>query len=161
MRPATSGSRRGFSLLEIMLAIAILGATLAVLGQIAQIGSSAAREARDLSICRILCQAKLSEILLDASAGISPNSVFGAPLDSFDSTSITAYTYSLEVQPAPLDGLLALRVTVQATETDSGTAIATFALTRWMVDPTLGLEQAEVDEQAQWAELTGESEDGV
>ncbi len=150
--------RSAFSLLEILLALSILGGSLAVLSQIAEIGTKAAREARDLSICRILCQSKLSELLLDASAGISPQSRFDAPLDSFDSTSTTPYSYSVEVQPGSLDGLLAVRITVKALESDDVTAIATFSLTRWVVDPTLGLEQAEADQQALWQQMTGEGE---
>jgi len=155
---ATASSRRGFSLLEILLALAILGGSLAVLSQIAEIGTVAAREARDLSVCRILCQSKLSEVLLDSAAGISPQTTLDAPLESFDSASTAAYTYSVEVQPGQLDGLLSLRVSVRALEQVSGTPIATFSLTRWLVDPTLGLEQAEADEQALKDELTGGGE---
>ena len=155
---AVGRARGGFSLLEILLAISILGGSLAVLSQIAEIGTSAAREARDLSICRILCQSKLSEVLLDATAGISPQSIFDAPLDSFDSSSTTAYNYTVEVQTAPLDGLLSVRVSVKALDSDNITAIATFSLTRWVVDPALGLEQAEADEKAFREEMTGEGE---
>ena len=140
-------NRDGFSLLEILLALAILGGSLAVLGQIAELGTDAAREARDLSICRILCQSKLNEILLDAEAGVSPQGLLDAPLESFDSSSITSYSHSIEVQPAPLDGLLAVRVSVTALESDGTTAIASYSLTRWMIDPALGLPQAELDEQ--------------
>jgi len=150
--------RAGFSLLEILLALSILGGSLAVLSQIAEIGTSAAREARGLAICRILCQAKLTEVLLDATSGISPQSIFDAPLDSFDSTSITSYTHSIEVQQGLMDGLLSVRVTVKALDPDSNTAIATVSLTRWLVDPTLGLEQAEADENALREEMTGGGE---
>ncbi len=51
-----------------------------------------------------------------------------------------------------------MRVTVKALESDATTPIATFSLTRWVVDPTLGLEQAEADEKALWEELTGGGE---
>jgi len=153
---SVSRARRGFSLLEILLAISILGGSLAVLSQIAEIGTSAAREATELSNCRILCQSKLSEILLNAAAGISPQSIFDAPLDSFDSTSTTTYNYTVEVQPASLDGLLSLRVSVKAVESDNITAIATFSLTRWVVEPGLALEQAEADEKGMREEMIGE-----
>lgn len=147
--------RAGFSLLEILLALSILGGSLAVLSQIAEIGTSAAREARGLATCRILCQAKLTEVLLDATAGISPPSMFDAPLESFDSASITSYRHTIEVQQGSMDGLLSVRVTVQAVDPDSDNAIATVSLTRWLVDPTLGLEQAEADEKALREEMTG------
>ncbi len=79
--------RCGFSLLEILLALAILGGSLALLSRIVETGTSAAREARDLSVARILCQTKLSELLLDSMTGISPQSVPLGPLESFDSQS--------------------------------------------------------------------------
>ncbi len=92
MNHKAMNDRRGFSLLEILLALAILGGSLAVLSQIAEIGTSAAREARDLSICRILCQAKLSEVMLNVSTGISPQSVFDAPWN---------HSIPLRQQPTP------------------------------------------------------------
>jgi prepilin-type N-terminal cleavage/methylation domain-containing protein len=141
--------RSGFSLLEILLALAILGGALAVLSRIADTGMMAARESRDLAAARILCQTKLTELLLDAQAGISPQSVTGAPFDApFDSQSSTVFQYSVEVQPAPMDGLLAIRVLVEALDSDVGTTRTRYALTRWMIDPTLGLEEAEAEEEA-------------
>ncbi len=139
--------RRGFSLLEIMLALAILGGSLAILSRIAETGTSAAREARDLSVARLLCQSKLSQILLDASAGISPQGSPMAPLEAFDSQSTTPFYFSVDVQPGQLDGLLAIRVTVEAQHLNGGPPTATFSLDRWMIDPALGLEAAEEEEE--------------
>ncbi|TWU47200.1 hypothetical protein Poly51_49980 [Rubripirellula tenax] len=141
-------NRRGFSLLEILLALAILGGALAMLSQIAETGTSAAREARDLSVARLMCQSKLSETLLDAASGITPQTIITAPLPSFDSGSMTTFNYSIEVQPASLDGLLSLRVTVVAENPNGGSPLATFVLTRWLVDPALGLEAAEAEAEA-------------
>ena len=47
-----------------ILALAILGGSLAILSQIASTGTDAAREARDLALARLLCQSKLSEVLM-------------------------------------------------------------------------------------------------
>ncbi len=140
--------RSGFSLLEILLALAILGGAMAVLSQIAETGTSAAREARDLSVSRVLCQTKLSEILLDASSGISPQTVIEVPLASFDSGSSTTFNYSAEVSQGTLDGMLTLRVTVVAENPNGGAALAKYSLTRWLIDPNLGLEAAEAEEKA-------------
>ena len=139
--------RRGFSLLEILLALAILGGSLAMLSRIVETGTSAAREARDLSVARILCQTKLSELLLDSMTGISPQSVALGPVESFDSQSTTLFYYSIDVQPAPLDGLLAIRVVVEAQDPNGGPPLARYSLIRWMVDPALGLEEAEAEEE--------------
>ena len=78
--------RSGFSLLEMLLALAILGGSLAVLSQIATTGTDAAREARDLALARLLCQSKLSETLLQ---DITPTSIPSAPAEVFDSNSTT------------------------------------------------------------------------
>lgn len=144
----TARIRRGFSLLEIILALAILGGALAVLGQIADTGTDAAREARALAMARVLCQAKLSEVLLNASLGQTPTTVIDAIAEPFDSLATIQYSYSIEVAPAPLEGLLAIRVSVQGLDPDGGPRLAVYQLTRWMIDPALGLEAAEEEEKA-------------
>jgi prepilin-type N-terminal cleavage/methylation domain-containing protein len=150
--------RDGFSLLEILLALAILGGSLALLSRIAETGTMAAREARDLSIARILCQTKLSQLLLDSSSGITPQSVPSTPLESFDSQSTTPFVYSMDVQPATLNGLLVIRVTVEAQNPNGGPPLARYSLSRWMVDPALGLEEAEEAEKMLQAESAGTAE---
>lgn len=141
-------NRSGFSLIEILLALAILGASLTLLSRIAENGTSAAREARDLAVARIMCQTKLSELLLDSTSGITPQSTPPTPLPAFDSQSTTPFTYAVDVQPAPLDGLLAILVTVEAQNPNGGPALASYSLMRWMIDPALGLEEAEAEEEA-------------
>ena len=161
MRDASQTPRAGFSLLEILLALAILGGSLAVLSQIADTGMSAARESRDLAAARILCQSKLSEVLLDTTMGISPQSVLTASFDTvFDSQSTSMFQYSVDVQPAPLDGLLAIRVLVESLDLDNGKPRTRYALTRWVVDPTLGLEEAEAEEEAMLEEMAALAEGG-
>lgn len=148
-RQSCQRSRRaGFSLFEILLALAILGASLAILSRIAENGTSAAREARDLSVARIMCQTKLSEILLDSMSGTAPQSSPPTPLPAFDSQATTPFSYTVDVQPAPLDGILAIRVTIEAQNPNGGPALATYSLMRWMIDPALGLEEAEAEEEA-------------
>ena len=149
---------RGFSLLEMLLALAILGGSLALLSRIAETGTGAAREARDLSIARILCQARLSELLLEAANGASPQSVPLTPLESFDSASTTPFFYSVEVQPGQLDGLLSIRITVEAQNPNGGPPLARYALVRWMIDPALGLEEAEAEEELMKEEARGVTE---
>jgi general secretion pathway protein I len=162
MKAGDGRNRGGFSLLEIMLALAILGGSLALLSRIAETGTSAAREARDLSVARILCQAKLSELLLDSlSTGTSPQSVGPTPLESFDSQSITPFSYSVDVQPAPLEGLLAILVTIEAANPSGGPPLARYSLMRWMVDPALGLEQLEAEEKAMQEEEAAAAEAAI
>jgi prepilin-type N-terminal cleavage/methylation domain-containing protein len=146
--------RGGFSLLEILLSLAILGGSLAIIAQIADSGVSAAREARDLSLAKILCQAKLSEVLLNATLGQTPQPVYEVPAEPFDSQSQTVFTYTIEIQPASLDGMLMIRVSAVAA-TNQGKQIASYSLDRWMIDPAIGLVEAEMEEEAAKEEAAG------
>ena len=140
--------RRGFSLLEILLALAILGGSLAVLSQIIGTGADSASSARDLSLARLICQAKLAETLV---SGITPVPVPSTPVASPDSSSTTPFFYAVDVAPGAIDGMLAIRVSVQAQDPDGGPALASFSLTRWIIDPALGLAEAQAEYEAQKA----------
>jgi len=138
-------ARGGFSLLEILLALAILGGTLAVLSQIVGLGGDASRSARELAMARLLCQSKLSELLV---SNLTPVAVVSTPISGPDSDSDTQFNYAVEIGTAPMDGLLALRVSVEAVNPDGGPAIASYSITRWIIDPLMGLEQAAADQAA-------------
>ncbi|WP_182864887.1 type II secretion system protein [Rhodopirellula sp. JC639] len=153
--------RRAFSLLEMLLALAILGSSLAILAQIAGTGVSAAREARALATARMICQTKLSELLLNMQAGQTPTTIIEAPAESFDSASTETYVYSVEILPGQLDGLLSLRVSVIARAGDGSEQLAAFALDRWVIDPALGLEEAEAEEEALREEIASGGEEPV
>ena len=95
----------GFSLLEILLALAILGGALAILSRTVDTGMIAARESRDLSAARILCQTKLAEILLEAETGISPQSVVSSEFETlFDSQSNSVFSTVWMSLPHPWMG---------------------------------------------------------
>ena len=140
--------RSGFSLLEMLLALAILGGSLAILSRMVETGTSAAIETRCLAEARMASQSKLSEILLDAASGIQPSSVMTVPMESFDSSSLTTMNYSVEIGQAPIDDLILIRVSVAVLGSDGKTPLAHHSLTRWMVDPALGLEEAEAEAKA-------------
>ncbi|MDB4654502.1 prepilin-type N-terminal cleavage/methylation domain-containing protein [Rubripirellula sp.] len=146
---------RGFSLLEILLALAILGGSMAILSRIVDTGISAAREARDLANARMICQAKLSEVLLNSTSGFTPQAQPSTPVESFDSQSTTPFEFSVEVQPGQLGGILLIRVVVEAQNPDGGEPLARYSLVRWMIDPALGLEELEAEEKAAREEAAG------
>lgn len=141
-------NRKGFSLLEILLALAILGGSLAVLSQIVGTGGDAARSAKELAMARLLCQSKLAEVLVTATS-VMPAAVPATPIPSPDSESDTVFNFAVDVAPAAMDGLLAIRVSVEAVNPEGdGPAVANYSITRWVIDPTLGLEQLEADANA-------------
>lgn len=147
--------RHGVSLLEVVLSIAILGGALAALSSIVLTGADAATDGRDRIQAQLLCEQQLAQVLLN---GVSPTPYVDQPLTAPGATS--QFTATLEVQPAPLQGLLALRMTVKGTEPGAATPGVTVSMTRWWVDPLLGLEQLEAEEQAA-AEEAAAAEDAA
>lgn len=143
--------RAGFSLLEILLALAILGGSLAVLSSIAVTGAGASSEASDLAVARMLCESKMNELLLDSE--VVPLAVPQIPVepDSLpDSAGLAKFQYAVEVQQGNLQGLLTIRVTVSTEELNANDEPAVqYSLVRWMVDPALGLEQLEREAEAE------------
>jgi prepilin-type N-terminal cleavage/methylation domain-containing protein len=118
--------RRGFSLLEVLLATAILIGSAVVLMELASIGMRHAASARDLSQAQRLCQSKLNEIIV----GVAPaETVRATPLEEDP-----RWTYWVEVQPTERPGLVLLEVGV-AQELASHKQINRFTLQRWIRDP--------------------------
>lgn len=144
-RPGRRGSA-GFSLLEMMLALAILGTSLAVLADIAGLGVSAAREAQALVTARMICQNKLTETLLNVDSGLAPTPVSRSQVDSYDSESLERFYFTLEINPGEISGLLYLRGTVEVLDSEEQATIATYSIDRWIIDPDIGLMEMEQEE---------------
>ncbi len=132
--------RSGFSLLEMLLALAILGGSLGILSTIAMQGADAAREAESLVQARLIAQTQLAVIL---ASGQHPATVPATPVAPVDSESTTSFEYQVDVAMTPMQGMLAIRITVRALDANGGPHIATYAITRWMIDPLLGLANEE------------------
>ncbi len=140
--------RNGLTLLEVMLALAILGVSIAVVGELIRIGTRSAAQARDLSTAQLMCESKLSEIL----AGIEPPSASsGGPLDEYGE-----WSYSVESESTDQEGLLLVRVTVQQ-NLDAGQRAASFTIARWMTDPGL-IEEAEAADAEEAEAAAAEAE---
>src|SRR5215207_1364616 len=95
-------SRRGLSLLEVILAIAILGTALATIGQLIRIGGRNAVMARDLATAQMYAETTVNEV---ACGAIEPTSG-SAPLDD-----ASEWMYELDVQSGELENMLAVTVT--------------------------------------------------
>ncbi|HVX59139.1 MAG TPA: prepilin-type N-terminal cleavage/methylation domain-containing protein [Pirellulales bacterium] len=142
MRPrAAAGNRRhvyrsqrharrrgGFSLLEVILALAILVAALAVLGELIRSGVRNAQMARDLSRAQVLCETKLSEVF----AGVIPaektsnSAIAEAP----------GWQYSIERDASGPSGLIKVHVTVEQDAAQQRYPVK-FTLAQWIRDPTI------------------------
>jgi general secretion pathway protein I len=121
-----SRRRHGFSLLEVLLAMAILVGSLVVLSDLATIGRIHATKAADGTTAMRICRSKLNEII----AGLEPVApVRDEPLDGEP-----GWLYSVEVESLQQPGLVSVRVTVRQEESENGRPLE-FSLVRWIRDP--------------------------
>lgn len=129
-----SRPRSGFTLLEVLLALAILVGSLATIGALAERGLRHAHRAAAVSKAQLYCESKLAEL----TAGIIvPAPASGAPLEADPN-----WTYSIDVTPDAVDpALLAVRVTVSENVAPPIPPVD-FSLTRWMTDPAAAAAEA-------------------
>ncbi|MGD0517808.1 MAG: hypothetical protein ABSA26_09770 [Thermoguttaceae bacterium] len=132
----SSQKKAAFSILEVILALAILTGAMAVLGELGRLGFQNARATQDLTKAQLLCESKMAEY----TSGITtPSAVSGTSFDAIDQDTNTniSWVYSVEMETIDSDGLIALRVTV--TQNLPGTQHPTsFSLSRWILDSSLG-----------------------
>ena len=120
------GARKGLSLLEVILSIAILGVSMAAIGQLYNIGYRSAANARFRSEANILADAKMAEL----AAGVLPAASVG------DSPIQTApgWTYSVSVEDSDQPGLFIATVVVRR-ENEAGILAGGLSIVRFIVDP--------------------------
>lgn len=130
-RGRVMGPRSGLSLLEAILAIAILGGAIAAVGESIRLGSQAAADARDFSMAQLLCEAKLTEL----ASGLQPlMPVMQAPLEVAPD-----WMYTVEIESVDQQALLAIFVTVERDPAQSARPLS-ITLTRWLIDPDMLLQ---------------------
>jgi prepilin-type N-terminal cleavage/methylation domain-containing protein len=117
---------RGLSLLEVMLALAIFGGALTVIGMHIRTGARSAAIARDSTTAQLLAESKMAEI---ASGIILPDTVYQEPADESGE-----WLCSVESLPIDQEGLLAIQVIVEQDPAFNSEPMS-FKLTRWIVDP--------------------------
>ena len=116
--------RKGLSLLEVILAIAILGVAMAVLYQMIGVGYRSAIETRARTDANILLDTKMAEV----AAGV-------IPLENAGGVEIAEnpdWDYSVDVAEAEQIGLLSVTVTIEQTRVDRPLVIS---VVRFMPDP--------------------------
>ena len=124
---------RGLTLLEVMLAIAILGGAMAAIGEIVRIGGRAAEEARLTTTAQLHCESKMAQIV----TGVTPP----MPVARVPYEADPEWLYSITVQPLQQEGLLAVEVTFEQNVPAAQQPIS-FSLVRWMIDPILEYEES-------------------
>lgn len=121
-------ARRGFTLLEVIIALGILGFSMAVLSEVSRLSLVNSREAARETEAAIVAESVLAELesgaaeLVDFSAEWNPTQ-----LDE------PAWRYEVRIEQTNAQGMLLARVVV--TELDPGESEpATFQLVRWFQD---------------------------
>ncbi|OHB69841.1 MAG: hypothetical protein A2V70_09615 [Planctomycetes bacterium RBG_13_63_9] len=146
----------GFSLLEVILSLAILAGAIAVLGEAARTGIRNAMTTRQLTQAQLLCESKLAEI----TAGIiEPSPVSGARFDrSYTGSGTTGtagiigddqdeWQYSINIDQLNEEGLVAVRVTVEQTLPANKRPVK-IEITRWIPDPDVELSEGSTSEES-------------
>jgi len=114
--------RRGFSLLEVLLATAILLGCVIVLAELANVGHKNAEAAEQLATAQWLCQTKLYELRAGAVPLVE---VQNEPV-----LEVPDWVYSITVDPLAQTGLVSVRVTVSQAETTPHPR--SFSLVQWL-----------------------------
>ena len=127
----------GFTLLEVILALAILAGAVAAIGELVRVGVHNAEVARQLTRAEMLCEGISDQI---AGNAISATSASGVQCDDDP-----RFLYSVSVDQANQSGLLTVQVTV-VRDLPAGEHPVPFKITRWMVDP--GIESQQMSTEA-------------
>lgn len=133
----TKGTNRtGLSLLEVVLALAILGAAGAMLAQSMQVATDAGMQARDQALAELLAESKLSEVIAGA---YPPNqNTDWMPIETVVEPG--RWHFKIVGQPTLTDGMLGVQVWVTDDPQMQKERPLQVMLTRWMIDPNMGLD---------------------
>ena len=123
--------QKAFTLLEVILAIAILGVSLAIIGEGFRVGLRNIDEAQHEVRASLIAESVLSQV---AAGAILPENTGDAAYE-FDPN----WVYSITSEPKnDVDGLLAVTVTVHPVNQSKYTV----TMSRWLTDPSWLAEQA-------------------
>jgi len=140
-RPSMKSRRRsirsGLSLLEVVLALAILAMSVALLSQITKQATDNGLMAQRLAMAQMLCESKMSEVLVGA-----------IPVQGNTWTEITdsgvrgSWYYQIQTVTAERKDMVGVRLSVSDQPNSTTENPELFFIVRWMIDPNLGLDQA-------------------
>lgn len=125
--------RRGLSLLEVVMAVAIMGLAMGIIGNLVRLGSKSAGLTKWRSQAQIICDTKMAEV---AAGALPLESVSGATVPEKPE-----WSYTVQVQDSELTGLLKITVTVAPAAGFSGD-FRPYQLTRLIHDPDYEPEQS-------------------
>jgi len=129
-----SANRRGFTLMEVIISLAVLGMSMAAIGALVRIGGQNATRARILTTAQFLADSKLSEI---KSGIISPTP--SGPIPFLATETMEPFQYTIQIEDIDSQGMLmGVRIIVEYIPEDASSAFQ-HSLTTWMIDPAIEL----------------------
>ncbi len=130
-------SRRGLTILEVIISIGIFLGSATIIAQLLGTGTQAAVDGRLKSQQALLAESKMSEL---ASGVVELSSSSAQSFDDQGDIEVSpAYKWSAEIDEGGQGDLLSVSVTVEHT-TDQDEVDFTFTLTRLMRDPQIWLD---------------------
>lgn len=138
-------SRVGISLLEVVLALAILAMATAYLSQSMNLATTNALKAQRLTQAELVAESVLNQVI----AGVIPSEPVSWTTYT-NSMGATDWMYQLQPVPAEIEGMLGLQVAVRQIDPNSTDVLETYDLfaNRWIIDPSLGLDTPPVEDEA-------------
>ena len=127
----------GFSLLEVIIAMAILAGGIAILGQVIRIGTQSASDSSNLTTAQVLCESTMSELIARV-----------LPLESVQRTPFETnsdWLYSVIIRSTEEEYLFFVQVIVEE-NIDTEQRPLSFTIQRWVLDPDLELLEGETPE---------------
>jgi len=124
---ANQSKPTGFTLLEVILALAILAGSVAILGQVMRLASRNAADAHAETRAQILAATKMDEIL---SGMVPQEEAVREPLDVEDTM---PWLYSVTLTDTEFEGVTAIEVLVEQ-ELEKQFHPTRYRLIRWMAD---------------------------
>ena len=149
-------SRRGLSLLEVVLALTILAVAAALLAQITKQATDNGLMAQKLSTAQMLCESKMSEVLAGA-----------IPLTSTSWAEITdsgrkgSWYYQIQTVTAQRPNMIGVRLSVTDAPDATTYNPELFFIVRWMIDPSLGLDTLPAADASATGSSTSSSSSGA
>ena len=134
MRYPSRQTQAGFTLMEILVSITILGLSMVAINGLVSIGARNAREAQVLTTAQFLAESKLSEVKTGL---LSPNSTGPMPFTQEETTE--QFTFEVQSQSMGVDGqLMAIRVVVKYEGVEPALI---YQLDTLMIDPQIEMQQ--------------------
>jgi prepilin-type N-terminal cleavage/methylation domain-containing protein len=128
--------RGGLTLLEVILALTILGIACAFMAQAMQLATSNAIAAQRQAEAELAADSVMSQVI----AGVIPMQPTTTWTPIGTSTTSSSWSYMLQLVPCEVANMLSIQIDVRDDSDQDLTRPADLTVIRWIIDPALGLD---------------------